>query len=106
MICFIFLTALVPLSLSFGADELEAILRRGVATGVYPGAVAMAGRGTQVLFAGKVGHYTYPREENENANPMEIDTLFDVASLSVYFYLFLGDFSRYIFLRYFHPIHQ
>jgi len=58
--------------------KIEAICRQTVADGHAPGVVLLIGRGDRVLFRKAFGY----RMNDPNAEPMTVDTLFDLASLT------------------------
>ncbi|CAM9176715.1 unnamed protein product [Ectocarpus fasciculatus] len=82
-ICLFALFSRLHLSQGTGeATTLSAILEGGVSSRVYPGAVAMAGRGDRLLFAHSAGRLSYPGDREGLFAPMTLSSVFDVASLS------------------------
>jgi len=59
-------------------NRIKALLEKGVAEGVYPGAVLLIAREGQVIYLQEVGHLSVIPEHV----PMRKDTIFDVASLT------------------------
>jgi len=60
-------------------DRIEAVVERGIARGVYPGAVVVIGRADRILYARGFGHLTW----NPNSPVPSADTsLWDIASIS------------------------
>ena len=59
--------------------QLDAILTKGIESGLFPGAVAIVGRAKDILYTGNVGRFT-----NDSSSPaMNVaDTIFDMASCS------------------------
>ncbi len=70
------LAILVQLS---AADALDHAIERGIAEGVFPGAVVVVGTGQQVLAARGYGHFSWSAE---SAAPSPDSSLFDLASLT------------------------
>ncbi len=60
------------------ADHIEAAVQRAMEQGQIPGAVILIGRGAEVLYHGAMGSRMLIPE----TRPMEIDTLFDMASVT------------------------
>jgi CubicO group peptidase (beta-lactamase class C family) len=59
-------------------DPIGALLKKGVAEGVYPGSVLLAARGGRIAYFCEVGNRTL----SPHPLPMEKDTVFDLASLT------------------------
>jgi CubicO group peptidase (beta-lactamase class C family) len=60
-------------------EEVDAIVRRGITQGIYPGAVVVIGRRDSVLYARGYGHFTWsPR----SPVPTPDSTLWDIASIT------------------------
>jgi len=60
-------------------SPLKDILQEGIAAEIFPGAVAAWGSSKGVHFSTAEGHFTY---NATSSNPMTLDTIFDVASLT------------------------
>ncbi|MFK8110683.1 MAG: serine hydrolase domain-containing protein [Rubripirellula sp.] len=60
------------------ADQIDAIVRRGIDAGEMPGAVVVVADQQRVLFQKAYGH----RQIEPNIQPMTLDTVFDLASLT------------------------
>jgi CubicO group peptidase (beta-lactamase class C family) len=58
---------------------VDAAVRRGIAEGIYPGAVLVVGSGSQTLYAKGYGHYTWSPASPE---PSPDSTLWDLASVT------------------------
>src|SRR5690349_6176210 len=58
---------------------VDSVVRQGIRTGVYPGAVVVIGRGDTVLYARGYGHLTWSAS---SAVPSPDSTLWDLASLT------------------------
>ena len=80
------LVALVP-ALTMGTapvhgqsiEDVDAIVRRGIKQGIYPGAVVVIGRRDSVLYARGYGHFTW---SPSSAIPSPDSTLWDIASIT------------------------
>ena len=60
-------------------EDVDAIVRRGIQQGIYPGAVVVIGRRDSVLYARGYGHFTWsPR----SPVPSPDSTLWDIASIT------------------------
>lgn len=81
------LVVISPVALA-GAERLEAVIANGLAQGLYPGAVVLVLREGEVVFHGAYGdalRYA-PQELPEHARlPVQLDTIFDLASLTKLF---------------------
>ena len=74
------LLVLLPAPLTGQAFEgLDRIVERGIARGIYPGAVVVVGRADRVLYARGYGHFTW---QPESPTPDPDTTLWDLASLT------------------------
>lgn len=62
-----------------GFAAVDAAIRRGIASGIYPGAVIVAGRADTILYADGYGHFTW---NNASPTPDPSITRWDVASLT------------------------
>jgi CubicO group peptidase (beta-lactamase class C family) len=60
-------------------EAVEAVVRRGIKDGLYPGAVVMIGRKDTVLYAQGFGHLTW---QAASPRPSPARTLWDLASLT------------------------
>lgn len=60
-------------------DDLDRAVERGIADGVFPGAVVVVGTGHHVLAARGYGHFSW---SDESATPSPDSSLFDLASLT------------------------
>jgi CubicO group peptidase (beta-lactamase class C family) len=63
---------------------LDSILRDAIARHVTPGAAAIVGTGSEILYSRGIGHYTYgavPPRNSENA-AVDVNTFYDMASCS------------------------
>jgi len=58
---------------------VDAAVRRGIAEGIYPGAVLVVGSGSQTLYAKGYGHYTW---SPSSPVPSPDSTLWDLASVT------------------------
>ncbi len=63
-------------------EGVRALLEKGVEDGVFPGAVLVVGKDGNVLFHEAVGTKTLKTGRGTEAQPMEGDTVFDVAQLT------------------------
>ena len=70
--------ATVPRAQSEMANSLDQIIEGGIAAKTFPGAVIVVGRGESVLYQRTYG----ARDFAPGAPPMEMNTLFDMASVS------------------------
>lgn len=61
-----------------GWEILDALVDEGIKQEVYPGAVLIIGQPDKVIWAKAYGTKTY----DEGADPMELDSVFDLASIS------------------------
>ena len=61
------------------AQQIDEAVSQGITSGVYPGAVVVAGTNNQILFARGYGHFSWSAE---SAVPDPDSTLFDLASLT------------------------
>ncbi len=61
------------------AQQIDEAISQGITSGVYPGAVVVAGTNNQILFARGYGHFSWSAE---SAVPDPDSTLFDLASLT------------------------
>ncbi|MDQ3224685.1 MAG: beta-lactamase family protein [Gemmatimonadota bacterium] len=59
--------------------EVDAIVRRGIRQGIYPGAVVVIGRRDSVLYARGYGHFTW---DPASAVPSPDSTFWDIASIT------------------------
>lgn len=59
--------------------EIDAIVRRGIKQGIYPGAVVVIGRRDSVLYSRGYGHFTW---DPASAVPTPDSTLWDIASIT------------------------
>ena len=59
--------------------EIDAIVRRGIRQGIYPGAVVVVGRRDSVLYARGYGHFTW---SPASPVPSPDSTLWDIASIT------------------------
>jgi CubicO group peptidase (beta-lactamase class C family) len=57
---------------------LDDIMTSGIESGIYPGGVLVMGKGDKILWAKAYGRHTWEKD----APPMELDTIFDMASVS------------------------
>jgi CubicO group peptidase (beta-lactamase class C family) len=60
-------------------DEIDAIVRRGIKQGIYPGAVVVIGRRDSVLYARGYGHFTW---NPTSTVPTPDSTYWDIASIT------------------------
>ncbi len=60
-------------------EEVDAIVRRGIRQGIYPGAVVVIGRRDSVLYARGYGHFTW---HPSSSIPSPDSTLWDIASIT------------------------
>ncbi len=60
-------------------ERVEAAVERGIARGIYPGAVVVLGRADRVLYARGFGHHTW---ESGSPVPSPDTSLWDIASIS------------------------
>src|SRR5690606_1067271 len=60
-------------------SAVDKAVRRGIARGIYPGAVVVIGTHDQILHAGQFGHYTW---NPKSPRPRADSTLWDLASLT------------------------
>jgi len=58
--------------------ECDEVVQSGIDGGIYPGAVLVVGNEDAILYAKTYGRHTY----EDDAPPMQFDTLFDLASVS------------------------
>jgi len=61
-----------------GLFALDDIVTSGIESRIYPGAVLVVGKGDEILWAKAYGRHTYEKD----APPMQLDTIFDLASVS------------------------
>lgn len=61
-----------------GENKTGELLRQGVTEGVYPGAVLLVAKNSQIVFSHKVGYLS----SISRSLPMRKDTIFDLASLT------------------------
>ena len=59
--------------------EVDAIVRRGIKQGIYPGAVVVIGRRDSILYARGYGHFTW---SPSSSVPSPDSTLWDIASIT------------------------
>ena len=59
--------------------EVDAIVRRGIKQGIYPGAVVVIGRRDSILYARGYGHFTWSLSSSV---PSPDSTLWDIASIT------------------------
>ena len=70
-------TASAQAQATFG--HIESVIERGIAQGIYPGAVVVIGRPDRVLYARGFGHYTW---DSTSPTPSPDTSLWDIASIS------------------------
>lgn len=80
LIAFAGLLALAPAPLQAqSVADVDAVVRRGIKQGIYPGAVVVIGRGDSVLYARGYGHFTW---SPSSPVPSPDSTFWDIASIT------------------------
>ena len=74
----LFISGAVPVHAQ-SIGEIDAIVRRGIKQGIYPGAVVVIGRRDSVLYSRGYGHFTW---DPASSVPTPDSTLWDIASIT------------------------
>jgi CubicO group peptidase (beta-lactamase class C family) len=69
-----------PISYAPAFAKVRELLATGIEEGVFPGAVLMVGKRGEIIFQEAVG--VLSKEDPEVNNPMRLETVFDIASLT------------------------
>ncbi len=77
-VAYLMILAITPVQAQSVA-EVDAIVRRGIKQGIYPGAVVVIGRSDSVLYARGYGHFTW---NPSSLVPSPDSTFWDIASIT------------------------